>query len=212
MSSFRPTKLLIRPSNSAWTWWKLLPMSDRRYVASSTTASGSTSSPNRRKNEKPKSREKEVKFRVNIGDPHDYSDQNDPGGGLSSRRVTRCECSLQFRGRQMAHKDLGFDLMNRVKEDLQGVAHVDLEPKLNARNILMMLVAAAGNSSRFGNSAPTTRSTTSISRPTRLPRPPKTITTKMTITIWRSTMTPSRIPARMPKPKPNRTTTTGRTD
>ena len=46
---------------------------------------------------------------------------------------------LQFRGRQMAHKELGFELMNRVKEDLKGVAHIDLEPKLNARNILMML-------------------------------------------------------------------------
>jgi translation initiation factor IF-3 len=90
-----------------------------------------------KKNEKPKSREKEVKFRVNI-DPHDYS-----------IKMTRAEdflCAghkvrvqLQFRGRQMAHKDLGFDLMNRVKVDLQGVAHIDLEPKLNARNILMML-------------------------------------------------------------------------
>ncbi len=89
------------------------------------------------KNQKPKNREKEVKFRVNI-DPHDYM-----------IKMTRAEdflCAghkvrmqLQFRGRQMAHKELGFELMNRVKEDLKGVCQVDLEPKLNARNILMMV-------------------------------------------------------------------------
>ena len=90
-----------------------------------------------KKNEKPKSREKEVKFRVNI-DPHDYSIKMTRAEDfLSEGHKVRVQ--LQFRGRQMAHKDLGFDLMNRVKEDLKGVAHVDLEPKLNARNILMML-------------------------------------------------------------------------
>ena len=46
---------------------------------------------------------------------------------------------LQFRGRQMAHKELGFDLMEKVKIDLSGMAHIDLEPKLNNRNILMMV-------------------------------------------------------------------------
>lgn len=91
-----------------------------------------------KKNQKPtKQREKEVKFRVNIGE-HDYK-----------IKLTRAEdflCAsfkvrvqLQFKGRQMAHKNLGFDLMNKVKEDLEGVAHVDVEPKLNNRNIIMML-------------------------------------------------------------------------
>ncbi len=91
-----------------------------------------------KKNQKPaKKREKEVKFRVNIGD-HDYR-----------IKLTRAEdflaagfkvrMQLQFRGRQMAHKNLGFDLMNRVREDLSGIAHCDLEPKLNNRNIMMML-------------------------------------------------------------------------
>lgn len=91
-----------------------------------------------KKTQKPaKKREKEVKFRVNIGD-HDYK-----------IKLTRAEdflaagfkvrVQLQFRGRQMAHKNIGFDLMNRVKEDLAGIANCDLEPKLNNRNIIMML-------------------------------------------------------------------------
>lgn len=90
-----------------------------------------------KKAEKPKKREKEVKFRVNI-DPHDY--------GIKMTRAEdflahgfKVRVQLQFRGRQMAHQELGFELMNRVKEDLSGVAHCDLEPKKNNRNILMML-------------------------------------------------------------------------
>ena len=91
-----------------------------------------------KKNQKPaKKREKEVKFRVNI-EEHDYV-----------IKLTRAEdflaagfkvrIQLQFRGRQMAHKNLGFDLMNRVKEDLSGIAHCDLEPKLSHRNIIMLM-------------------------------------------------------------------------
>ncbi|MEM7600645.1 MAG: translation initiation factor IF-3, partial [Verrucomicrobiota bacterium] len=90
-----------------------------------------------KKNEKPKKREKEVKFRVGIGE-HDYK-----------IKLTRAEdflfagfkvrIQLQFRGRQMAHKEIGFDLMKKVAEDLEGVASVDVEPKLTNRNILMML-------------------------------------------------------------------------
>ena len=82
-------------------------------------------------------KEKEVKFRVNI-DPHDY--------GIKMTRAEDFLChgfkvrfNLQFRGRQNAHKELGFDLMNRVKEDLSTVANVDLEPRLGGRNILMMM-------------------------------------------------------------------------
>ncbi len=90
-----------------------------------------------KKSEKPKKRDKEVKFGVNI-DPHDYGikltrAEDFLAHGFKLRMV------LWFKGRQMAHKELGFELMQRVKEDLSGMAHVDLEPKLNNRNILMML-------------------------------------------------------------------------
>ncbi|MEE2807946.1 MAG: translation initiation factor IF-3 [Verrucomicrobiota bacterium] len=80
---------------------------------------------------------KEVKFRPGIGS-NDYD-----------MKVTRAESflmdedkvriQLMFRGRQMAHKEVGFELMNEIKEDLSGVAHIDMEPKLTGRNITMML-------------------------------------------------------------------------
>ncbi|MEM9283657.1 MAG: translation initiation factor IF-3 [Verrucomicrobiota bacterium] len=90
-----------------------------------------------KKSEKPKKREKEVKFRVNI-DPHDYSIKMTHAEDFLAHGF-KVRVQLQFRGRQMAHKELGFELMNRVKEDLSTMANVDLEPKLNNRNILMML-------------------------------------------------------------------------
>lgn len=90
-----------------------------------------------KKTEKPKKREKEVKFRVNIGD-HDYSIKMTHAEDFLAHGF-KVRIQLQFRGRQMAHKDLGFKLMDRVKGDLETMAHVDLEPKLNNRNILMML-------------------------------------------------------------------------
>lgn len=90
-----------------------------------------------KKSDKPKKREKEVKFRVNI-DPHDYGIKMMHAEDFLAHGF-KVRIQLQFRGRQMAHKELGFELMERVKEDLKDMAHIDLEPKLNNRNILMMV-------------------------------------------------------------------------
>ncbi len=90
-----------------------------------------------KKADKPKKREKEVKFRVNIGE-HDYAIKLTHAEDFLAHGF-KVRIQLQFRGRQMAHKELGFELMERVREDLAGMAHVDLEPKLSNRNILMMV-------------------------------------------------------------------------
>jgi len=90
-----------------------------------------------KKTEKPKKREKEVKFRVGI-EQHDYVNKLVHAEDFLAAGF-KVRIQLQFRGRQMAHKELGFVVLARVKEDLEGVANVDLEPKLNNRNILMML-------------------------------------------------------------------------
>ena len=46
---------------------------------------------------------------------------------------------LQFRGREMAHKELGDQLMQRVKKDLDGMSAVEMEPKHAGRSINMTL-------------------------------------------------------------------------
>ncbi|HEY3756870.1 MAG TPA: translation initiation factor IF-3 [Opitutaceae bacterium] len=46
---------------------------------------------------------------------------------------------LKFRGREMAHTEIGFDVMKRAVKDLAGMGHPDADPKLIGRNIHVML-------------------------------------------------------------------------
>jgi translation initiation factor IF-3 len=80
---------------------------------------------------------KEVKFRVNIDD-HDYM--------IKMHRAEEFLCEgnklriqLMFRGREMAHQELGFELMDRIREDLKTVAQVDMEPRKTGRHINMFM-------------------------------------------------------------------------
>jgi len=80
---------------------------------------------------------KEIKMRPNI-DTHDYE--------VKSRAMTRffeegdkVKVTLRFRGREMAHQNRGMDVMMRVKEDFAAVAKVEFEPKLEGRQMTMVL-------------------------------------------------------------------------
>lgn len=80
---------------------------------------------------------KEVKFRVGT-DQHDYNIKLGRAEGfLDGNHKVRFV--LQFRGRENAHKDLGFVVLNRVIEDLKTMAAVDQPPKLNGRAVAMIL-------------------------------------------------------------------------
>ncbi len=80
---------------------------------------------------------KEVKFRVNI-DEHDYITKVRHAEDFLDKG-NKVKVHLQFRGREMAHQDLGMLVVKRVREDLVGMAHVDMEPKLVGRAIGMTL-------------------------------------------------------------------------
>ena len=80
---------------------------------------------------------KEVKMRPNI-DIHDYQ--------VKTKAMTRffedgdkVKVTLRFRGREMAHQERGMDVMKRVKEDFSEVAKVELEPKLEGRQMIMVM-------------------------------------------------------------------------
>ncbi|MEI6277888.1 MAG: translation initiation factor IF-3 [Verrucomicrobiae bacterium] len=80
---------------------------------------------------------KEVKFRVNI-DGHDYLTKVRHAEDFLDKG-NKVKVHLQFRGREMAHQDLGMKVVQRVREDLAGMAHVDMEPKLVGRAVGMTL-------------------------------------------------------------------------
>ncbi len=80
---------------------------------------------------------KEVKFRVNI-DEHDYITKLRHAEEFLDKG-NKVKIHLQFRGREMAHKELGMLVVQRVREDLASMGHVDMEPKLVGRAIGMTL-------------------------------------------------------------------------
>jgi len=83
------------------------------------------------------SRLKELKFRVNI-DEHDYVTKIRRGEQFLDKG-NKLKIQLQFRGREMAHKDLGEAVMRRVREDLAGMAVVEMPAKQVGKSINMTL-------------------------------------------------------------------------
>jgi translation initiation factor IF-3 len=86
---------------------------------------------------KASTRMKEVKFRVGTGQ-HDYNIKLGRAEGfLDTNHKVRFV--LQFKGRENAHKELGFVALNRIIEDLKTMAQVDQPPRLNGRAVAMIL-------------------------------------------------------------------------
>ena len=81
---------------------------------------------------------KEVKFHVNVGD-HDYETKLRHAHEFLAGG-DRVKVSLMFRGRENAHRELGFELMKRIVADCTEIATVEQEPKLMGRNVAMMLI------------------------------------------------------------------------
>jgi len=80
---------------------------------------------------------KEIKMRPNI-DTHDYD--------VKMRSVRKfieegdkVKMTLRFRGREMAHQELGMNLLKRVQDDIAEVAKVEAFPRLEGRQMLMVL-------------------------------------------------------------------------
>ena len=80
---------------------------------------------------------KEIKLRPGIDD-HDYE--------VKMRSVRRffdegdkVKVTLRFRGREMAHQDIGFKLLQRVKAETAPIAKVEAEPLMEGRQMTMVL-------------------------------------------------------------------------
>ena len=80
---------------------------------------------------------KEVKFRPGT-EEGDYQ--------VKLRNLTRfltegdkAKVTLRYRGREMAHQELGFKLLQRVQQDLQECGTVEQMPKLEGRQLVMVI-------------------------------------------------------------------------
>jgi translation initiation factor IF-3 len=80
---------------------------------------------------------KEVKFRPKI-DEHDYNfKRNHVERFLKSGAKVRV--TIMFRGRELAHVDKGREILDRVAKEMEEFARVDLEPRLEGKNMFMIL-------------------------------------------------------------------------
>ncbi len=80
---------------------------------------------------------KEIKMRPNIDD-HDYM--------VKMKKVyefiedgDKVKITLRFRGREMAHQELGMELLKRVQDDTTETAKVEAYPRLEGRQMLMVI-------------------------------------------------------------------------
>ena len=51
----------------------------------------------------------------------------------------KAKVTLRFRGRELLHQDLGLDLMGRIREDLDELGAVEMEPKMEGRQMTMVI-------------------------------------------------------------------------
>jgi translation initiation factor IF-3 len=80
---------------------------------------------------------KEVKFRVNI-DNHDYLTKIRHAEEFLDKG-NKVKLRLKFRGREMAHTEIGFKVISDALAELNGMGHPDSEPKLLGKQINVML-------------------------------------------------------------------------
>jgi translation initiation factor IF-3 len=80
---------------------------------------------------------KEIKFRPKI-DRHDYETKKGHVVRFLNHGA-RVKVTIMFRGREMAHTELGQRILDRLVEDLDGLATVDQPAKLDGRNMVMVI-------------------------------------------------------------------------
>ena len=80
---------------------------------------------------------KEVKFRPNI-DTHDYD--------VKMRNVNRflddgdkVKITMRFRGREMAHQEIGRELLFKIQKDIDGLGKIESMPKMEGRQMIMII-------------------------------------------------------------------------
>ncbi|TAL82168.1 MAG: translation initiation factor IF-3 [Beijerinckiaceae bacterium] len=80
---------------------------------------------------------KEIKLRPGI-DEHDY-DTKMKAVYRFFEEGDKVKVTLRFRGREMAHQDIGYRLLDRVRSETLNVAKVEIEPSMEGRQMVMIL-------------------------------------------------------------------------
>lgn len=80
---------------------------------------------------------KEVKYRPGISE-HDFEFKTRHARSFLEEG-NKVKLTMMFRGRQVTHPELGLDVLNRVRDALNDVGKVELDPRLEGRNMTMVM-------------------------------------------------------------------------
>ncbi|WP_114457234.1 MULTISPECIES: translation initiation factor IF-3 [unclassified Halanaerobium] len=80
---------------------------------------------------------KEVQMGVKIED-HDFNVKLKQARRFLNNK-DKVKVRIRFRGREMMHKELGYDLMDRLIEETEDIGQVESKPKMEGRNMMMFL-------------------------------------------------------------------------
>ena len=92
-----------------------------------------------RNQKKPVNKRKEVKLRPKVGE-HDFVVKFERARGFLGKGH-KVLVTMMFRGREMAHLDLGIDVLKRFATELEDCSKVEKEPSREARNRINMILA-----------------------------------------------------------------------
>jgi translation initiation factor IF-3 len=95
---------------------------------------------------------KEMKFRPKI-DEHDYSTKTKHVERFLNEG-SKVKITIMFRGREMAHPELGKKILDRIAEQVRDIGTVEAAPRVDGRNMLMVLAPAKKPDARAGRPAP----------------------------------------------------------
>ena len=82
---------------------------------------------------------KEIKMRPRI-DGHDYEHKLSHAKAFLEEG-DKVKFTITFRGREIVHSELGYDVMNNIMKDMEGIAQIEKMPSSEGRNITMIMTS-----------------------------------------------------------------------
>ena len=92
---------------------------------------------NKAKKKQKKIEIKEIKLRP-VTETHDYQFKIKHAQKFISKG-DKVKFTIRFKGRELQHSHLGNELMNKIKEDMQDIGKVELDPKFDGKQMIMVI-------------------------------------------------------------------------
>ena len=92
---------------------------------------------NKAKKKQKKIELKEIKLRP-VTETHDYNFKLKNAQKFLSKG-DKVKFTIRFKGRELQHSNLGYDLMNKIKEDIKLVGKVEMNPKFDGKQMIMVI-------------------------------------------------------------------------